>query len=241
MCGRFTHHLSWAEIHRLYNLTAEGDIARNTAPRYNISPTEDVLFVRAGEDDGEVLDEGRWWLVPPWAKEVPKYPMFNARAETAATKPAFREAFRTGRCLIPADGYFEWTKGEDGGRDPWYLHLPGGRPFSFAGLWARNERLGLTSCTILTAPAVAPIDRLHHRMPVILAPDAYGEWLSSATGAEAAAALLARHLDGELAFHRVSRQVNATRFEGASAIAPLDAEPPGPGPGEDPPQRDLFG
>ena len=100
--------------------------------------------------------------------------MFNARIETVDTSGAFWEAFKSRRCLIPADGYFEWTKAEEGGKDPWLLQLPEGKAFSFAGLWARNENLGVTSCTIITAPAVPEIAEIHTRMPVILAPEAYG-------------------------------------------------------------------
>lgn len=145
MCGRFTLFHSWREIAELYNLTRESDRGRNTAPRTNIAPTQDVLFVRLDEEGRQVVDEGRWWLVPFWAKEMPRQPMFNARSETAAEKPAFREAFKRKRCLVPADGFYEWTKAEDGEKDPWWIHLPDERPFSFAGLWATNDNLGVTT------------------------------------------------------------------------------------------------
>ena len=93
-----------------YRLTAPADTGRNTEPRYNIAPTEDVLFVTAGDDGIHKLREGRWWLVPWWAKEVPKKtPMFNARMETVDTSGAFKDAFKSKRCLIPADGFYEWT------------------------------------------------------------------------------------------------------------------------------------
>lgn len=139
MCGRFTHHLPWSEVHRLYSLTTDQDRGRNTEPRYNIAPTDQVLFVHHDGDGKQVLNEGRWWLVPFWAKEMPKATLFNARSETVATTPAFRDAFKSHRCLIPADGFYEWTvSAEDGKKDPWYIFQPGGAPFSFAGLWARN-------------------------------------------------------------------------------------------------------
>lgn len=222
MCGRFTHRLPWSEIHRLYRLTLDADRAPNTQPRYNIAPTQDVLFVTAGEDGNHKLREGRWWLVPWWAKEVPKAPMFNARSETAAEKPAFRDAFQSKRCLIPADGFYEWTIGEDGGKNPWFIHL-NDKPFSFAGLWARNDKLGITSCTILTAAAQEPMNRLHDRQPVILDPAAYDAWLDPSTSAAKAKSLLAMDLDGALEFHRVDRQVNTYKFEGdAAAVALLN-------------------
>ena len=173
MCGRFTRYLSWSEIHRLYRLTASADTGRNTEPRYNIAPTEDVLFVTAGDDGNHKLREGRWWLVPWWAKEMPKGAMFNARIETADTSGAFKDAFKSKRCLIPADGFYEWTKSPaDGGKDPWHIFLPGPAPFSFAGLWAHNDKLGITSCTIITMPAAEPMRQLHDRQPVILDPAA---------------------------------------------------------------------
>src|SRR4029450_5901654 len=153
MCGRFTRSLPWSEIHRLYRLTAPAELGRNDAPAYNVAPTDPVPFVTAGENGAHKLREGRWWLVPWWAKEMPKAAMFNARIGTADTSGAFKDAFASARCLIPADGFFEWTKAEDGGKDPWHIFLPGPRPFSFAGLWAHNKKLDVTSCTIITMPA----------------------------------------------------------------------------------------
>jgi putative SOS response-associated peptidase YedK len=157
MCGRFTRYLPWSEIVRLYRLTLDYEISKNTAPAYNIAPTVDVTFVTAGDDGNHKLREGRWWLVPWWAKEMPKAPMFNACSEEAADKAAFRDAFAEKRCLIPADGFYEWTKNpSDGGKDPWLIQLPGPSPFSFAGLWAHNKALGITSCTILTTARASP-------------------------------------------------------------------------------------
>ena len=182
MCGRFTRYLSWSENHRLYRLTAPADTGRNTEPRYNIAPTEDVLFVTAGDDGNHKLREGRWWLVPWWAKEVPKKtPMFNARMETVDTSGAFKDAFKSKRCLVPADGFYEWTiSPADRGRDPWHIFLPGPQPFSFAGLWAHNDKLGITSCTIITMPAAEPMRQLHDRQPAILDPAVYDAWLDPA-------------------------------------------------------------
>jgi putative SOS response-associated peptidase YedK len=168
-----------------------------------------------------MLDEGRWWLVPHWAKELPKATLFNARSETAATTPAFRDAFKSRRCLIPADGFFEWTVSpEDGKKDPWFITQPGGAPFSFAGLWARNDKLEMTSCTFLTAAAEEPMKELHDRQPVILDPDFYDAWLSADTTVPEATDLLKHHIDDKLGFHRVSRDVNSSRFSGPT-INPL--------------------
>jgi putative SOS response-associated peptidase YedK len=110
--------------------------------------------------------------------------MFNARIETVDTGNALKDAFWTTRCLIPADGFYEWTKSlADGGKDPWHIHLPDHAPFSFAGLWAHNKKLGITSCTIITAPAVEPASRIQNRMPVILDQSAYEAWLDPSTTA----------------------------------------------------------
>ena len=221
MCGRFTQFGPWSDIQNLYRLTLEADRARNTAPRYNISPTQDVLFVHLDGEGRQVVDEGRWWLVPFWAKEMPKFAMFNARSEDADKKPAFREAFKSKRCLIPADGFYEWTKAEDGQKDPWFIHLPDNATFSFAGLWAHNDNLGVTSCTILTTAAEEPVSELHNRMPIILAPAAYDAWLDPETPVKDAKDLLGQNLDGQLTFHRVGRQVNSSRYQGADAISKI--------------------
>lgn len=113
----------------------------NMQPRFNIAPTEDVDFVALHEGGNLELLRGRWWLVPFWARELPRSTLFNARIETADSAPAFRDAWKSRRCLIPADGYFEWTVSDDGKKDPWLLQLLNGEGFSFAGLWAHNDYL----------------------------------------------------------------------------------------------------
>ncbi|MCY1325918.1 putative SOS response-associated peptidase YedK [compost metagenome] len=217
MCGRFTQMMEWAELVRLYRL-ADNWYGRNTPARFNVAPTQTVPFVHQGRDGEQELSEGRWWLVPFWAKEMPKHPTFNARSEEADVKSSFKDSFKSKRCLVPADGFYEWTKGEDGGKDPWFIHLPDRKPFSFAGLWAYNKTLDVTSCTILTMAAGQPMKQLHDRQPVILEPEAYDVWLSSETTTPDAKALLQRNLDGELEFHRVSRDINSSRFEGDPGI-----------------------
>lgn len=226
MCGRFTNEFTWAELHALYSLSDEifpTVPASNMQPRYNIAPTQDVDFVALDKGGTRELLTGRWWLVPFWAKELPKAAMFNARIETVDSSPAFREAFKTRRCLIPADAYFEWTTSPvDGKKDPWLLHLPQHRGFSFAGIWAHNDNLGVTSCTIITAPAVEHIAHIHGRMPVILEEEAYDDWLSGeAQGDDAKRILLDNHLDNQLEFFRVDREVNNSRYEGTDTKKPL--------------------
>ncbi|GAB2184951.1 SOS response-associated peptidase [Roseibium sp. LAB1] len=211
MCGRYTLISPWREIVRLYRLN-DKYLQRNTEARYNIAPTQDVPFVYLDNDGNQAVSDGRWWLVPHWAKELQsKYPMFNARSEDAEKKPAFRDAYKTRRCLIPADGWYEWTKGEDGGRDPWFIHLPDMAPFSFAGLWAYNKALDVTSCTILTAPAVEPISQVHNRMPIVLDKTVYDAWLDHNTSVFDAKELLAKNRGSEFEFYRVGREVNSSK------------------------------
>jgi len=161
--------------------------------------------------------------VPFFAKEVPKHAMFNARIETIDTSGAFREGFKSRRCLIPADGYFEWTTdAEDGKKDPWLLQMEGGEGFSFAGIWAHNDNLGVTSCTIITAPAVPEIEQIHTRMPVIIHPSEYERWLSGEDqGDHAKALLLSSQIDSQLQYHRVGREVNNSRYEGIDTNKPI--------------------
>jgi putative SOS response-associated peptidase YedK len=223
MCGRFTNEFTWAELHALYSIHDAPPPASNMQPRYNIAPTQDVDFVALNKGGKREPLIGRWWLVPHWAKEIPKATLFNARIETLDSTAAFRDAFRYRRCLIPADGYFEWTVSEeDGKKDPWLLQMPNGAGFSFAGLWAYNDNLGVTSCTIITAPAVPEISHIHPRMPVILNPDAYSAWLDTdIQGSDAKAVLVGGQIDSLLEFHRVSRAVNNSRYEGTDTKKPL--------------------
>ncbi|MBW9089732.1 SOS response-associated peptidase [Rhizobium wenxiniae] len=223
MCGRFTFEHEWPAFLDLYELDSAQERGRNTQARYNIAPSQDVLIVHNDVEGKQVAQIARWWLVPFWAKELPKGAMFNARIETIGTSPAFRDAFKSKRCLIPADGFYEWTVNpDDGKKDPWLITQPGGNPFSFAGLWAHNEKLGITSCTIITMPSAEPMTRLHDRQPAILDPAAYKEWLDPATsGARAKELLENQNLDGVLEFHRVSRDVNSSRFTGKPEVNPL--------------------
>jgi putative SOS response-associated peptidase YedK len=223
MCGRFTFEHGWPVFLDLYDLDSAQERGRNTQARYNIAPTQDVLIVHNDVEGKQMAQNARWWLVPFWAKELPKGAMFNARIETIGTSPAFRDAFKSKRCLIPADGFYEWTVNQDDGKkDPWLITQPGGSPFSFAGLWAHNEKLGITSCTIITMPAEEPMSQLHDRQPAILDPAVYKEWLDPATsGARAKELLDNNNLDGTLEFHRVSRDVNSSRFTRKPQLNPL--------------------
>jgi putative SOS response-associated peptidase YedK len=223
MCGRFTNEMTWDEIHALYSIHHARPPASNMPPQYNIAPTQNVYFAHKNNSGALVLDYGRWWLVPFFVKEPPKAAMFNARIETVDTSGAFREPFKSRRCLIPADGYFEWTKSvQDGRSDPWLLQMPQGNGFSFAGLWANNDRLGVTSCTIITAPAVNHIAHIQSRMPIILDQGSYSDWLdTNIKGQDAKALLRDRQVNDHVVFHRVSRIVNSSRYEGIDTKKPI--------------------
>lgn len=152
--------------------------------------------------------------------------MINARVETVAAKPSFREAFKKRRCLIPADGFYEW-KGPKGDKQPVYITLPGGAPFAFAGLWESWTDRGrletpYLSCTIITRPAQGPLQAIHHRMPAVLHPDDYAAWLDTANVDTAGLSeMLTQRSIVELVFQPVSRRVNATRNNGPDNIKPV--------------------
>lgn len=205
MCGRFTQHYAWHEVEDLYGLDGT---PRNLAPHYNIAPTDTVDVVVRG-DAGPALAPMRWGLVPAWWKktlrELPA--TFNARAETVADKPMFRDAFRRRRCIVPASGYYEWTAGK-AGKDPWYISASGGGVLSFAGLWDtwKDPQSGtpLRSCTIIVTAANALTATVHDRMPVLLEPDGFAAWLDGSAGAQ----VLRPAAEAALRMWPVSRRVN---------------------------------
>lgn len=230
MCGRFT--LIDADGARLRFDIRGADIppakerADGTADaaRYNIAPTQDVLTIRheGGERRAEMM---RWGLVPPWA-DSPKAGarMINARAETLAERPSFRAAFRRRRCLIPADGFYEWRR-EGKSRVPIRFALASGEPFAFAGLWERWEREGeppLLSCAIVTTRANDLIAPTHDRMPAILAPDAESVWLDTdMTDTDALSGLLAPYPPELMRAREAPRAVNSSAYDGPELFAPV--------------------
>ncbi len=176
MCGRFTLRTPAHRLAEFFRLIDSFD----WKPRYNIAPTQPVLIIR-DEEGRRQPAVVRWGLIPSWADdERIGSRMINARAETAATKPSFRSAFRRRRCLVPADGFFEWKKLSGRGKQPYYITRPDGTPFALAGLWERWEKGPngpIESCTILTTAANQQLAQLHDRMPVILPEEAFDIWL----------------------------------------------------------------
>jgi putative SOS response-associated peptidase YedK len=220
MCGRFTLSASGAQLAQQFGLAE----APQLQPRYNIAPTQAVAVLRAGPH-GRELAMLRWGLVPSWAKDLSiGARMINARAETAAEKPAFRVALQQRRCLILADGFYEW-QALPGGKQPFYFQVGGGAPFAMAGLWERwrqPEGGELQTCTILTTAANPLLAPLHDRMPVILPADQYDTWLDpQLRAADAVVPLLAPYPAEAMGAHPVSTAVNRVANDGPALTAPL--------------------
>ena len=177
MCGRYTITVSGRLLAELFELDQEPSLA----PRYNVAPTQQVPVVRLGADGRREWTEARWGLVPSWAKDLDiSSRLINARGETLTEKPSFRTAVRRRRCVLPADGFYEWRK-EGGGKQPYLIRFSDGRPFAFAGLWELWRRPTgdpLLSCTIITTSPNEVVAPLHDRMPVILPTEHHPEWLS---------------------------------------------------------------
>ena len=178
MCGRFAFYSPAEATAKLFGAEAGFDVR----PRYNIAPTQFIAAVRQGEDTAAELSEFRWGLVPFWAKDPSiGNRMINARAETVAEKPSFRNAYRKRRCLILADGFYEWHT-EGGVKVPYYISQADGAPFAFAGLWehwqSKETDESLETATIVTAAANEFVARVHKRMPVIIRPEHGRQWLS---------------------------------------------------------------
>ncbi|HEX8355517.1 MAG TPA: SOS response-associated peptidase, partial [Pyrinomonadaceae bacterium] len=189
--------------------------------RYNIAPTQEVLAVRESPD-GREMTLYKWGLVPAWAKDASVgAKLINARSETVTEKPSFREAFKRRRCVIPADGFYEWQRLE-GRKQPFFFRMRDERPFGFAGLWERWEGEGgkvINSCAILTTEANEVLRPVHDRMPVILHPDDYGLWL----GAEARELDLVKEMlrpypAEEMVGYPVGSGVNSPRNQGAGLL-----------------------
>ena len=191
-------------------------------PQYNISPTQQVVTITSGIGQRKA-GFMRWGFVPSWYKALDERPLLiNARAETIDVKPAFRHACRQRRCLIPASGFYEWTKNENGGRDPWYFQPQERKVIAFGAIWQEWQVKGqppVASCAIVTCAANDALSGIHHRMPVIVEPDDFGLWL----GEEGlgAATLMRPAPNDLLRFYRVSQEVNTARQNNANLVVPL--------------------
>jgi putative SOS response-associated peptidase YedK len=221
MCGRYTLKAPVKSLVDLFQLAQAPELPF----RYNISPTQQVPAVRVSADrKSRELGMFRWGLIPSWAKDAKiGNQLINARSETVAEKPAFRSAFRKRRCLMPADGFYEWKK-EGTKKQPFYIHLKNGSPFAFAALWEdwpNEEGKHIQSCTILTTEADKTMKTMHERMPIILPPENYEKWLDPEFQDPKGIGLLLQPLAGkELAMYPVSPLVNNPRNEKPQCIEP---------------------
>jgi putative SOS response-associated peptidase YedK len=221
MCGRFTLRTPARDLVEIFELLREPELS----PRYNIAPTQNVAVVRQ-DGKSRQLSLIRWGLVPAWSKD-PKAgpPIINARSETIATKPSFRTAFKRRRCLIPADGFYEWQKKADSKtKIPHYIRMAKDRAFAFAGLWETwhgNDGSALDSCTIVTTDANDLMRPLHDRMPVILPEENFAQWLDPKNeNAPELEALLRPYASNEMTAFPISTMVNSPRNERPECILP---------------------
>ena len=201
------------------------DEPESAPPSYNIAPSQRALIVR-GSELGPVVHALHWGLVPAWAKTSKMVRPINARAETVAEKPMFRDAFKVSRCLVLCDGYYEWQLRPDGSKQPYRLALEGSAPFVMAGLWARNTRFTaepLETFCIVTTQASSRCNDIHPRMPVILDREHHQQWLDRSLQSLSAIVAMLRPYEKELSVTPVSRIVNSPANNGPQCIAPLQA------------------
>ncbi len=232
MCGRYT--LATPDLGQLRARFAVGKSVA-IRRRYNVAPGDDVLAVTTGRDGaprGELL---RWGLVPAWA-ERPEIglKLINARTETVAGKPAFRSAFARMRCLIIADGFYEWRRLQSGRKQAFHITRPDHAPFAFAGLWSVWHGAGqagapagapIRSCAIITAPATGAIAALHDRMPVILTRDAEQAWLDQLAPQPLLSELMRDCTEQPMSLRAVGPAVNDARYDGPDCLADPEPDP----------------
>jgi putative SOS response-associated peptidase YedK len=227
MCGRFTLTSPLEALRDLFGISER----LNLAASFNIAPTHKIAAVRIGDDGERHFAWLAWGLIPAWAKDATiAGRLINARGETVASKPSFRDAFRKRRCLIAADGFYEWKAAKLGApKQPYRVTLADEGPFAFAGIWERwqnpaaalSDESVLETCAIITTAAAAPITHIHHRMPVILEADDHEAWL---TASPEDLQSLMRPYRGGLAAYPVSTRVNAVRNNDADLMVPVEIE-----------------
>jgi putative SOS response-associated peptidase YedK len=224
MCGRYRRTTQEEELARRYNIPIPTQ--RDLPISWNIAPSQDVLVVRYNSETGQrSLDALRWGLVPNWAKdEKIGYKTINARMETVDTAPSFRGAFRKRRCLIPADGFYEWRK-IGGPKAPYSITMKDDRPFVFAGLWEGWKAPGsddwLRTCTIITTEANDLLAQIHNRMPVILPEELHAAWLGETSVADLKT-LLQPFPASEMKMLEISPRVNSPKNNDPDIIQPPD-------------------
>ena len=221
MCGRYDNLIARDAYRGLFK--AQRIAQSNFPPRYNIAPTDQIPIVRIDPRDGErEVVMARWGLIPFWMKEKPKVPHINARAETVEKLPMFREAFAKRRCLIPATGFYEWEKREDG-KQPYRFRRKDLEPFAFAGIWefARIEGEDILSAAIIVGEANSLVTPIHNRMPVMLMAEDYDRWLDAATDVRELKAMLKPYDPSLMEAYAVSRIVNSVKNDTEECIEPV--------------------
>lgn len=225
MCGRFALVTTNEGLAQAFGL-APDSVANipEAVPRYNIAPTQPVAAIRQDEAGQRELTFFRWGLVPSWAKDISfGARLINARSETVAEKPSFRNAFKRRRCLIPASGFFEWQK-QNGGKQPVYIHAHDGALFALAGLWETwRDPAGsaLQTCTILTTTPNELMAPIHNRMPVIIEAEDFDMWLDPGDRPDLGLHLCRPYVAEKMATYPVSTLVNNPRNDAADCIQPL--------------------
>jgi putative SOS response-associated peptidase YedK len=223
MCGRFVITSPPEALRQIFDYAEQP----NFPPRHNIAPTQPIPVVIV-ENDIRHFRLMRWGLIPAWVKDPRKITlMINARSETVRDKPAFKNAIKRRRCLVPADGYYEWQAAA-GGKRPFFIHRRDGRPFGLAALaetWIGPNGEELDTVAIITAPAGPDLAVLHHRVPVMIKPGDFERWLDCrAHDVDDVLALLTGNVAGEFAWHEVSTRVNKTANDDAQLVLPITAE-----------------
>ncbi len=220
MCGRYSLTSSLSELAQRFEFESEPE---GFVPRYNVAPTQQVLAVVGG--DPRRAGFMRWGLIPSWSKDGPSSrPLINARAETVAEKPSFRDSLKRRRCLILADGFYEWQKMGDAKR-PMRVTMRSGEPFAFAGLWSKwtdPEGSSISSCAIITTEANEVLKPIHHRMPVILSKKVEDLWLDTALDdSQTLTQFLEPYPDNALEAYEVSALVNSASNDRPEVATPL--------------------
>lgn len=219
MCGRFSLTQSVEAFAEAFQL----DALPEWTPRYNIAPTQTVAAITALPSQSPQMRLLRWGLVPSWSKDLAiGAKLINARAETVAEKPSFRAAFKQRRCLILADGFYEWQRLDRKTKQPYYFRLNSERPFAFAGLWERwqGDDNVVETCTILTTQANELLQPVHDRMPVMLAPEQYDQWLDATTPAASLHQLLHPYPASAMQSYPVSTTVNSPMHDTPECVKP---------------------
>jgi putative SOS response-associated peptidase YedK len=221
MCGRYVLYASKESLIAKFKID---EVESDPSPSYNIAPTQEVPAIIRDSDRNRLV-KFHWGLVPFWAKDKSiGSRMINARIETIADKPVFRAAFKKRRCLIPADGFYEW-KGGQGHKQPYLVTIPSDEPFAFGGLWESWEKdeLVYKSCTIITTESSPSVQEIHNRMPVILSPESQDKWMDTEVqNPKEVMNVLENGMMKDLKYYPVSTRVNSVKNNDPACMEPLN-------------------